>query len=43
VRAGHYVVACRAIDGRGTTQDKAMRSPHPSGASGYHEVEIEVA
>ena len=42
-RLGRQRVACRAIDGRGTTQDEMRRPPHPSGASGYHEVEIEVA
>ena len=41
-RAGRQAVQCRAIDGEGTVQDATYRAPHPSGASGYHRVEIEV-
>jgi DMSO/TMAO reductase YedYZ molybdopterin-dependent catalytic subunit len=42
-RAGRQPVLCRAIDGTGTVQDPTPRPPHPSGASGYHRVEIPVA
>jgi hypothetical protein len=41
-RPGRQRVTCRAIDRAGRTQDNTKRPPHPSGASGYHEVEIEV-
>jgi DMSO/TMAO reductase YedYZ molybdopterin-dependent catalytic subunit len=39
---GRYTITCRATDGEGTRQDAMRRPPHPSGASGYHEVDIEV-
>jgi hypothetical protein len=42
-RAGSYRVQCRATDGAGTVQDRETRPPHPSGASGYHEVELSVS
>ena len=42
-RPGNYSVACRATDGRGTVQDAALRAPHPSGATGYHQVQVEVS
>ncbi|MGH2655458.1 MAG: molybdopterin-dependent oxidoreductase [Actinomycetota bacterium] len=42
-RRGRYRVACRAADGEGRLQDAVARPPHPSGASGYHTVEVEVA
>ena len=42
-RVGRYPVRCRATDGRGVRQDQTRRPPHPSGASGYHEIEVEVA
>jgi hypothetical protein len=41
-RPGPYTIACRATDGKGMRQDAVKRPPHPSGASGYHEVRIEV-
>jgi hypothetical protein len=39
--AGHRLV-CRATDGHGRLQDERRRSPHPSGASGWHAVDVEV-
>lgn len=42
-RRGAHVLSCRATDGRGQSQDRRQRRPHPSGASGYHEVEVQVA
>jgi hypothetical protein len=39
---GSYMVSCRATDGAGALQDLARRPPHPSGASGYHQVGIAV-
>lgn len=39
---GVYRIACRAVDGDGRVQEAAERPPHPSGASGYHELEAEV-
>ncbi len=40
---GVLTVACRAIDGDGRTQDARSRRPHPSGASGYHQVRLQVS
>jgi DMSO/TMAO reductase YedYZ molybdopterin-dependent catalytic subunit len=39
-RPAKYTVVCRATDGNGATQDAIRRPPHPSGASGYHSVEL---
>jgi DMSO/TMAO reductase YedYZ molybdopterin-dependent catalytic subunit len=39
---GSYRIVCRAVDGDGRRQEATERPPHPSGASGYHEVEAEV-
>ena len=39
---GRHTITCRATDGTGTLQDATHRPPHPSGASGYHRVEIAV-
>ena len=41
-RTGVQTVECRAIDGKGETQDPRSRPPHPSGASGYHAVRLKV-
>ena len=41
-RHGRQSIQCRATDGRGAAQDPMHRAPHPSGASGYHRVEVEV-
>lgn len=37
---GTYRILCRAVDGDGSFQEFTERPPHPSGASGYHEVEV---
>lgn len=42
-RSGTHLLAVRAIDGRAERQDRRRRRPHPAGASGYHEVEVDVA
>jgi hypothetical protein len=42
-RSGTHVLACRATDGTGLRQERRHRRPHPSGASGYHEVDVVVA
>lgn len=42
-RAGNVAVLCRASDATGRRQDAAQRSPHPDGASGYHETQISVS
>jgi DMSO/TMAO reductase YedYZ molybdopterin-dependent catalytic subunit len=39
---GQYRIRCRATDGEGSTQEATEQSPHPSGATGHHEVEMEV-
>jgi DMSO/TMAO reductase YedYZ molybdopterin-dependent catalytic subunit len=41
--SGGYVIMCRAVDGDGRVQIAATAPPHPSGASGYHAVEVEVS
>jgi DMSO/TMAO reductase YedYZ molybdopterin-dependent catalytic subunit len=38
--AGRVVLRVRAVDGRGDLQIVQERPPHPSGASGYHEVDV---
>jgi DMSO/TMAO reductase YedYZ molybdopterin-dependent catalytic subunit len=40
---GSYAVSCRATDGAGRLQDPTSRPPHPSGASGYHQVQLSVS
>jgi DMSO/TMAO reductase YedYZ molybdopterin-dependent catalytic subunit len=35
-------IVCRATDGRGVPQERRERAPHPSGASGWHQVDVEV-
>jgi len=39
-RSGRLKLKVRAVDGRGTTQTPTPAPPHPSGASGYHEVDV---
>jgi hypothetical protein len=39
---GEHTLAVRAIDGTGTPQDETKRDPHPSGASGYHQISVTV-
>ncbi|MBA2427005.1 MAG: molybdopterin-dependent oxidoreductase [Actinobacteria bacterium] len=41
--SGSAVVLCRAVDGDGTLQERGLADPHPSGATGYHTVEVGVA
>lgn len=40
---GTTTVLCRATDGDGKVQTAEETEPHPSGSSGYHSVEVEVA
>ncbi|MGH2683404.1 MAG: molybdopterin-dependent oxidoreductase [Actinomycetota bacterium] len=40
---GTHLVLSRAFDGLGAVQDPATRPPHPSGASGYHQVDVRVS
>jgi DMSO/TMAO reductase YedYZ molybdopterin-dependent catalytic subunit len=42
-QAGAAVVMCRATDGVGATQTAHSAPPHPAGATGRHEVTVEVA
>lgn len=42
-RAGSNPLAVRAADGAGELQTASRSAPHPAGATGYHEVEVEVA
>ncbi len=41
--AGRHTLAVRAVGGTGTPQDATERDPHPSGASGYHRINVTVA
>jgi DMSO/TMAO reductase YedYZ molybdopterin-dependent catalytic subunit len=41
-RPGSYLVRVRATDGRGVPQDASRRGFAPSGATGYHERQVEV-
>jgi DMSO/TMAO reductase YedYZ molybdopterin-dependent catalytic subunit len=38
--SGRYRLKVRAVDGRGDLQTARQAPPHPSGASGYHEVDV---
>ncbi len=40
---GEYTLRVRATDGEGETQTENETSPHPSGATGYHTIEVRVA
>lgn len=40
---GRYRIRCRATDGEGNVQEATEQPPHPSGATGHHEIEVEVA
>lgn len=40
---GATTVVCRATDGLGEVQPKAIAAPHPAGATGYHLREVTVA
>ena len=39
---GEYTLKVRATDGEGETQTEAETPPHPSGATGYHTIEVTV-
>jgi DMSO/TMAO reductase YedYZ molybdopterin-dependent catalytic subunit len=39
---GDYTIQVRATDGTGETQTAAEAPPHPSGATGYHTIEVSV-
>lgn len=39
---GEYVLKVRATDGEGKTQTGEKSKPHPSGATGYHTVEVKI-
>jgi DMSO/TMAO reductase YedYZ molybdopterin-dependent catalytic subunit len=41
--SGEYTLQVRATDGEGETQTAAEAPPHPSGATGYHTVNVTVA
>ncbi|MFP5361563.1 MAG: molybdopterin-dependent oxidoreductase [Thermoleophilia bacterium] len=41
-REGSVRVLCRASDWKGRRQDATERSPHPDGATGFHDTEIRV-
>ena len=42
-KPGDYTLAVRATDGTGETQMAKETPPHPSGASGYHTMDVTVA
>ncbi|MBI4216483.1 MAG: molybdopterin-dependent oxidoreductase [Chloroflexi bacterium] len=42
-KPGRYKLVVRAADGKGTPQDPTPRSPAPSGATGYHSINVEVS
>lgn len=42
-RPGNYTLQVRATDGEGQTQTRKTAPPHPSGATGYHTVDVAVA
>jgi DMSO/TMAO reductase YedYZ molybdopterin-dependent catalytic subunit len=41
-KAGKVLLKVRATDGRGALQTAAEATPHPSGSSGYHQMEVMV-
>ena len=41
--SGPAKVVCRAVDGLGAEQEEGSAPPHPSGATGYHYVSVDVA
>jgi DMSO/TMAO reductase YedYZ molybdopterin-dependent catalytic subunit len=38
--SGRHLLKVRAVDGRGDLQTARQAPPHPSGASGYHQVDV---
>ena len=43
VEPGEYILKVRAADGEGETQTEQEAAPIPSGATGYHTIEVTVA
>ena len=41
-RPGDYTIQVRATDGNGETQTASQAPPHPSGATGYHTIDVSV-
>src|SRR5215211_4755509 len=41
--SGEYTLQVRATDGEGETQTQASTPPHPSGATGYHTLQVSVS
>jgi DMSO/TMAO reductase YedYZ molybdopterin-dependent catalytic subunit len=41
-RPGDYTIQVRATDGNGQTQTASQAPPHPSGATGYHTIDVTV-
>jgi DMSO/TMAO reductase YedYZ molybdopterin-dependent catalytic subunit len=41
-RPGDYTIQVRATDGNGQTQTASKAPPHPSGATGYHTIDVTV-
>jgi len=41
-RPGDYTIQVRATDGNGETQTATIAPPHPSGATGYHTIDVTV-
>jgi DMSO/TMAO reductase YedYZ molybdopterin-dependent catalytic subunit len=41
-RPGDYAIQVRATDGNGETQTASSAPPHPSGATGYHTIDVTV-
>jgi DMSO/TMAO reductase YedYZ molybdopterin-dependent catalytic subunit len=41
-RPGDYTIQVRATDGTGETQTATQAPPHPSGATGYHTIDVAV-
>ena len=39
---GRHAITVRAVDGTGEVQDVESRKPHPSGATGYHRISVNV-
>ncbi|MBV9710556.1 MAG: hypothetical protein JO011_06555, partial [Ktedonobacteraceae bacterium] len=41
-QTGAYMITCRATDGTGAVQTSRRRSTVPNGATGYHQIPIQV-
>ena len=39
---GDHSITVRAVDGTGALQDIRSQKPHPSGATGYHQIDVKV-